>query len=98
MPSINALCRTIAVVFAAIASPQTSAQVLAEHRGADYLEYARRYYVRDGQVTDEVACIEAVIRVWANLFPSLPISEFGPKALKQLREEMIRMTDNCSRR
>jgi hypothetical protein len=58
---------------------------------ADYLEFAQQHYVKNGAVTDEVACLKSVIRVWVNLFPMMPVADFGPKALKTVRDEMIRL-------
>ena len=74
-----------------IIPPTTPDSYTVDELCADYLEFARGYYVKHGQKTDEVACIEAVIKVWANAFPGLPVADFGPKALKRLRDEMIRI-------
>ena len=58
---------------------------------ADYLEFAQGYYLKNGEATKEVGCLKLVIKLWANLFPGIPVADFGPKALKRVRDEMIRM-------
>jgi len=48
-----------------------------------YLQYAESYYVKNGEVTTEFGCIRAALRPLRRLYESLPVTEFGPKALKQ---------------
>jgi len=55
-----------------------------------YTDYAESYYLKEGKVTSEVACIEAAVRPLLKLYARTPAAEFGPKALKLVREEFIR--------
>ena len=72
------------------ASPDGGTSDTIDMLCADYLQFARGYYRKYDHQTEEVVCLESVIRVWLNLFPVTPVSAFGPKQLKQVREEMIR--------
>ena len=55
-----------------------------------YTDHAESYYVKDGKVGSEVACIEAALRPLLKLYAETPAAEFGPNALKLVREEFIR--------
>jgi len=48
------------------------------------------YYVKDGKPTSEFECIRYALRRILKLYGDIPGSEFGPKALKEVREEFIR--------
>lgn len=54
-----------------------------------YLKFADGYYRKNGRPTSEVAAIEAAIVPLQDLYETAPISEFGPLALKTVRERMV---------
>jgi integrase len=54
-----------------------------------YQEHARTYYAREGVPTGEHVTIRKALRPLTKRFAELPVTEFGPKKLKQLREDMI---------
>ncbi|MHC5120472.1 MAG: tyrosine-type recombinase/integrase [Planctomycetota bacterium] len=55
-----------------------------------YMGYARAYYVDPaGLPTQEATHIKKTLEVLLDCFPALPIEEFGPLRLKEVREVMI---------
>jgi len=54
-----------------------------------YWRHAERYYVKNGRQTDEVACIRAALRHVKALYGRTDAADFGPLALKAVRERMI---------
>lgn len=56
---------------------------------AAYLCHAKDYYVADGGPTSEYACIKAAIRPLRELYSRSRVNDFGPMALKAVRERMI---------
>jgi integrase len=54
-----------------------------------YQEHARTYYAREGVPTGEHVTIRNALRPLTKRFAELPVTEFGPKKLKKLREDMI---------
>lgn len=60
-----------------------------------YWRYAEKYYVRDGEVTKELACMQAALRPLRRLFGTTLASEFGPVKLKTLQNHMIDEQDLC---
>ncbi|MDB5346823.1 MAG: site-specific tyrosine recombinase XerC [Schlesneria sp.] len=54
-----------------------------------FLDFAATYYVKNGRQTDEVFCIRSAIRALMNLFGEIPASDFGPLALKAVRQAMV---------
>jgi integrase len=56
-----------------------------------YFEHAQRYYVRDGVPTGEHKTIRSCLRYLTRRFAELPVSEFGPRKLKQVMEDMIEL-------
>jgi integrase len=56
---------------------------------AAYLTHARTYYVKNGQATSEMSWILDSMRPLRRLYGRTPAAEFGPLALKAVREEMI---------
>ncbi len=73
------------------AAPLNVSDYTVTHLAADYMEYAVGYYVKHGEITKEISCLQLVVRVWATLFPNMPVDAFGPKQMKLVREEMIRL-------
>jgi integrase len=54
-----------------------------------YVEFANRYYLKDGKPTDEVRMVKAALKIVRQLYGRTPAAEFGPLALKACRQEMI---------
>lgn len=54
-----------------------------------FMEYAQEYYRKDGVETSELHCIRQATRPLITLFGKLRIREFGPKALKAVRQQLI---------
>lgn len=54
-----------------------------------YLTYAQNYYVRDGQVTSEFTCMKDALRPLRQLYAETAVRDFGPLALKAVRQIMI---------
>lgn len=60
-----------------------------------YLEYASKYYVdADGTPSKEVGCLKSAIKPVHELYGDLPAIQFGPLALKAVRQRMVD-TDLC---
>lgn len=71
-------------------SPAESSGVTLATIGLRYLDHCRTYYrTADGGVTSSVAGVEMALRA---LFPyaDLPAESFGPKALKVVRDSLVR--------
>ncbi|MGY8767183.1 MAG: hypothetical protein ACKVH8_01965 [Pirellulales bacterium] len=47
-----------------------------------YYQFAQKYYVKNGRVTDEVAGIRAVLSRLCQMYGTSSACEFGPKAYK----------------
>jgi integrase len=56
---------------------------------ARYARYARTYYVRDGRATGEAQNIRQALHLLKERYGRTPAIEFGPLALKALRNGMI---------
>lgn len=54
-----------------------------------YLKYCREYYVKDGKVTDEFSNVKNALRIVKALYVHIPAVEFGPIALRAVREKML---------
>lgn len=54
-----------------------------------YLEFAEGYYVKNGRRTGEYGNMKDAIRPLLKLYESTPVCEFGPAALRTVREQMI---------
>ena len=55
----------------------------------DFLDHARRYYMKGGKVTTEVSSIEQALTPVNELYGTLEADKFGPKELKAVRLRMI---------
>ena len=55
----------------------------------DYLQFAERHYVKHGKVTTEFKNIKLAVRPLRRLFETTRCVEFGPRALKAVRQVMI---------
>ena len=56
---------------------------------AAFWRHAKVYYVKNGKQTSEVNCVKAVIGVVRRLYGHSPVKDFGPLALKAVRQNMI---------
>ena len=57
---------------------------------AAFIDYAQKHYTSDADTpSKEVAHFVRVIRPLKELYGSLPVAQFGPKALKAVRQRMI---------
>ena len=56
---------------------------------AAYWRHAQAYYVKFGEPTGEQTNIKHVMRSLRRLYGSTPVTEFGPMALKAVRQSMI---------
>jgi integrase len=54
-----------------------------------FQEHARTYYARDGVPTGEHITIRCSLQPLVKRYDALPVTEFGPKKLKKVREDMI---------
>ena len=58
---------------------------------ARFLEYAKGYYVKpDGTQANELANFKPVLKQLKVMYGNIPVVDFGPMALKAIRETMIR--------
>ena len=56
---------------------------------AAYWRFAKGYYVKDGRPTGWTAHIRLVLRLLKNHYGTLWVAEFGPLALKALRQKLV---------
>ena len=56
---------------------------------ASYLTFARGYYVKQGKPTREYGCTAEACRPLRQLYETTLAVEFGPRALKNVRQKMI---------
>ena len=54
-----------------------------------YLEYAERYYVKDGEPTGEAKNVKEATRQLQEFYGMTRVADFGPTALKTVRQKMI---------
>lgn len=72
-----------------ISTPGKPAELRVADLAAEYVVWAESYYVKDGRPTDEIACIRSALRAVLARFAMLPISQFGPLALNDVRATMV---------
>ena len=60
-----------------------------------YLKFVDTYYVRDGEPTSEAANVRDALRPLRKLYGSTQADQFGPLALKLVRQHMIDVQDLC---
>ena len=80
--------QTAATAATAVAGPACSITIAAI--GLRYLDHCQAYYrTKDGGVTSSVAGVEMALRA---LFPfsDMPATAFGPRAMKTVRDAMVR--------
>ena len=61
-----------------------------------YRQFAEQYYVKNGKATKELADMKYACRPLRTLYGTVPVAQFGPLALKAVREYMI-SNENLSR-
>lgn len=54
-----------------------------------YCQFAESYYVKNGKPTTEVKCINEMLRRLLRVYGESPSTEFGPKALKLVRDQFV---------
>ena len=63
---------------------------------AAYWRWCKTWYVKNGRPTDELGCIKMALRHTRALYGRVPVTEFGPKSLKAVRQLMVER-GNCRR-
>jgi integrase len=56
-----------------------------------YVDFARGYYRKDGSETAEVYCIQMALKPLIRMHGRENVGNFGPRKLKAVRDEMIRL-------
>jgi hypothetical protein len=56
-----------------------------------YLRHAEAYYVKDGEQTSQVDRVRRSIRVLRELYGHTRAAQFGPMAIKAVREHMVKL-------
>jgi integrase len=56
-----------------------------------YLAHAKVYYARDGVPTGEHVTVRCALAPLVKRFDALPVTDFGPKKLKLVRDDMIKL-------
>ena len=56
-----------------------------------FLKHAATHYVKNGRQTSEYDCMKSVIRPLNELFGMLPAKDFGPLALKAVRQKFVEL-------
>lgn len=78
---------------AAAAATNTTSTASADFRICEllaaYLEYAERYYIKDGEPTGEAKNVKEATRQLQEYYGMTRVSDFGPTALKTVRQKMI---------
>ncbi len=54
-----------------------------------YWKFAKTYYAKGGKPTKELACMREALRPLRQLYGHANAGEFGPKALKAVRQHMV---------
>lgn len=61
-----------------------------------YWQHAKQYYVKDGEPTSEQDTIRQALRFLRQLHGHTPAREFGPLALKAVRDAMVKHPVTCN--
>jgi len=73
----------------AVGRPDDSAPLAVNDLILAYFKFAQTHYVKHGEPTSEQGCIKQALRPVRRLYGSTPAAEFGPRALKNVRQAMI---------
>jgi integrase len=68
---------------------QTSGELTIVELITYFWRFAKRHYVKNGRPTDEQASIKMALRFVKELYSDTPAAQFGPLALKAVRQKMI---------
>ena len=60
-----------------------------------FVDHAERYYLLDGEISKEVVNLKLALRPVKNLYGSTQAKDFGPNALKAVREHMVEGQKLC---
>ena len=60
-----------------------------------FVDHAERYYLLDGEISKEVVNLKLALRPVKNLYGSTQANDFGPNALKAVREHMVELQKLC---
>jgi hypothetical protein len=66
-----------------------------------YYRHCEQYYVKNGEMTNQVRMIRLALKVLRRLYGSTPIKDFGPLSLRACRDEFVRQglsRRECNRR
>lgn len=72
-----------------IAAQDALPQLSVEELILRYWRFAETYYCQGGQPTQELGAIRDALRPLRRLYGNTPAGEFGPKALRAVRQQMI---------
>jgi hypothetical protein len=67
--------------------PPTGEPLTIQRLCLAYSDFAETYYVKDGKPTAEVDCVTYALQRLIKLYGTTSAAEFGPKALKLVRDE-----------
>ena len=56
---------------------------------ASLLAFAVNYYAKDGKPTRKFGCIPEAMRLAQKQYEDTPVSDFGPRALKSVCDQMV---------
>lgn len=70
-------------------APRTDPDMSINDMILSYWKFAKTYYVRDGEPTKELTSMQEAIRPLRKLYGRTQARQFGPKALKAVRQHMI---------
>ena len=62
-----------------------------------FLNHAERYYRKNGEITDEFGCIKSAVKPLVELYGMTLANDFGPLALKAVRQRMVDSKKKCRR-
>lgn len=97
-PESHSAYRRLTAEWAATNGPVPTPQAAPEEIRADlrvsellvaYLDFAESYYVKNGRPTGEFRNMKDAIRPLQELYETILVWEFGPAALRTVREQMI---------
>jgi integrase len=71
------------------ADPQATADLNVNKLILAYWHFAETYYSKEGKPTKELTCMREAIRPLRRLYGHTRAGEFGPKALKAVRQHMV---------
>ncbi len=71
------------------ATPAHAAPLTVSELILAYFRFAQTLYVKHGRPTSEQGCIKQALRFARQLYGAAPASDFGPRALKNVRQAMV---------